>query len=165
MVDCKQNNCEVISLFMFPFKRGYIMVRQPSRQIHLDFHIGTHSVSVHASIRKILKSLAIRQGAIHQCFRQMPSRVVLLSCKNGKMHPTLNFDLTSMMEAAHEIGVKHSLYITVGWSANDAKEHPEWIVRHKDGTQLFRQVNLTQSPRKASPTFHGIFVPTADTTK
>jgi len=47
--------------------------------------------------------------------------------KIGKMHPHLKFDLLgSMISAAHEIGVKTPVYFSVGWSAQDLKEHPEW---------------------------------------
>ena len=50
------------------------------------------------------------------------------------MHPNLKFDLLKAeMEACHEIGVKCPFYFTVGWSANDAEQHPEWCVREKDG--------------------------------
>jgi hypothetical protein len=50
------------------------------------------------------------------------------------MHPNLKFDLLGAeMEACHEIGVKCPIYFTVGWSALDAEEHPEWCIRKKDG--------------------------------
>ena len=50
------------------------------------------------------------------------------------MHPNLNFDLLGeQIKACHEIGIKAPIYLTVGWSANDAKLHPEWCMRDVNG--------------------------------
>lgn len=47
--------------------------------------------------------------------------------KVGTMSPNLDFDLTgAWIEAAHEIGVKAPVYITAGWCALDAEQHPDW---------------------------------------
>lgn len=63
--------------------------------------------------------------------------ISIIQQRLGQVHPSLKsgFDLTkNMMDACHEIGVKAPLYLTLGWSALDAKEHPEWIARNKDGS-------------------------------
>ena len=53
------------------------------------------------------------------------------------MHPGLDFDLCgAQIQAAHEIGVRAPVYITAGWSHLDAQQHPEWIMRNKDGSQM-----------------------------
>lgn len=53
----------------------------------------------------------------------------IIQTKVGTMHPHLDFDLTgAMIEAAHEVGVRAPVYITAGWSDEDAKKHPEWIM-------------------------------------
>mgnify|MGYP002512736179 CR=1 FL=1 len=57
--------------------------------------------------------------------------------KVGTMHPYLKFDLTgAMVDAAHEIGVRAPIYITVGWSHEDAAAHPEWRHKIKGGEDL-----------------------------
>ncbi len=63
------------------------------------------------------------------------------------MHPSLGFDLTGeMMAAAHEIGVAAPVYVTVGWSDTDAKRHPEWVMRCRDGT-----MSVTNGPLHPRP--------------
>lgn len=68
-------------------------------------------------------------GKCHHGYYYYPTRV-------GTAHPGLEpgKDLAGeMMEACHEIGVHAPLYLTLGWSALDAVEHPEWVARKKDG--------------------------------
>ena len=51
------------------------------------------------------------------------------------MHPNLKIDLLGQqIEACHEINVKAPVYLTVGWSASDAENHPEWCTRNSDGS-------------------------------
>jgi len=59
----------------------------------------------------------------------------------GLMHPGLGFDLLgAQIEACHEIGVSTQVYITVGWSANDAINHPEWTIVDRDGTNSYKEM-------------------------
>lgn len=137
------------------------MVRQPSRQIHLDFHTSEHIPGVGSRFNKENFKKALLLGRVQSInvFAKCHHGWCYFPAKNGKMHPTLNFDLTgAMMEAAHEIGVRAPLYITVGWSANDAKEHPEWIVRHKDGTPALSAGKLDAKPEESKPYFSWYFL-------
>ncbi len=112
------------------------MTEFPSRQVHLDFHTSEHMPGVGAVFSKENFQKALMLGRInsitifakcHHSWSYYPTKV-------GRVHPTLKFDLAgAMIEAAHEIGVRAPVYITVGWSANDAKNHPEWVVRNKGG--------------------------------
>ena len=106
-----------------------------SRQVHLDFHTSELIPNIGENFSKENFQKALKLGNInsitlfakcHHSWCYYPSKV-------GKMHPNLNFDLLGeQIKAAHEIGVNAPIYITVGWSANDAKEHPEWLARNKD---------------------------------
>ena len=42
--------------------------------------------------------------------------------------------MKEQIEACHELGITAQVYFTVGWSQKDADEHPEWILKNKNGT-------------------------------
>ena len=70
----------------------------------------------------------------------------------GMVHPTLKTDLLGrQIQACHEIGVRCPIYITVGWSANDAEMHPEWCARTKDGTIATTNFDLEATPETPKP--------------
>lgn len=108
----------------------------PTRQVHLDFHTSEQIPGIGAEFEKSQWQEALIRGKInsinifgkgHHGWSYYPTRV-------GNVHPYLDFDLLgAQMEACHEIGVNCPVYFTVGWSANDAKEHPEWCMRTQDG--------------------------------
>ena len=44
------------------------------------------------------------------------------------MHPSLKMDLLGeQIKACREIGVKANIYVTLGWSFLDVKNHPDWL--------------------------------------
>lgn len=110
----------------------------PSRQVHLDFHTSPHIPGVGSRFDKAQFQAALKEGNVnsitvfakcHHGYCYYPTRV-------GTQHPTMKpgFDLTgAMADAAHEIGVAAPLYITTGFSALDAEEHPEWLMLDRDG--------------------------------
>lgn len=126
------------------------MVTLPSRQVHLDFHTSELIPRVGSRFNKENFQQALKLGHVnsitifakcHHSWCYYPSKV-------GRIHPELDFDLTgAMIEAAHEIGVRAPIYITVGWSANDAESHPEWLARNNDGS-----IQTTEYDLKAAPT-------------
>lgn len=66
----------------------------------------------------------------------------------GQQHPGLNFDLLKeQVDAAHEIGVDARLYIPCGWSAYDAKIHPEWR-SVSFGTEEYFNVNYDENAKE-----------------
>jgi hypothetical protein len=113
------------------------MLQIPSRQVHLDFHTSEHIPVVGNLFDKKQFQDALKAGHVnsitvfakcHHSWSYYPTDI-------GRIHPSLDFDLLGQqIEACHEIGVRVPIYYTVGWSANDAEDHPEWCVRKKDGT-------------------------------
>lgn len=114
-----------------------VMVRLPSRQVHLDFHTSEFMPGVGSAFSKENFQKALQIGHLNSItiFAKCHHSWSYYPTKEGMMHPTLNFDLTgAMIDAAHEIGVRAPIYVTVGWSANDAEKYPENVVKKKDGT-------------------------------
>ena len=102
-----------------------------ARQVHLDFHTSEEIGGIGKQFRKEQFQEALRTGNVnsinifakgHHGWTYYPSKI-------GEQHPHLEFDLLKQQLAAcHEIGVTAQAYVTVGWSAKDAREHPEWIL-------------------------------------
>ena len=111
-----------------------------TRQIHLDFHCSEFIEGIGnqfdiKSFQSALKKAKVNSinlfAKCHHSWSYYPTKV-------GKVHPHLNFDLLGQqIKAAQEIGLKTFIYFTVGWSANDASNHPEWCARNKDGSLIF----------------------------
>ncbi|HOV68849.1 MAG TPA: beta-galactosidase, partial [Clostridia bacterium] len=118
---------------------GVIYVSHLSfRQVHLDFHTSEYIANIGSKFSKEQFQNELRRGHVS-------SITVFAKCHHGwayhpstanEMHPGLNFDLLgSMIEAAHEIGVKTPVYISAGFDEKIARRHPEWVVRAKEDTQ------------------------------
>ena len=126
----------------------------PSRQIHLDFHTSEHIPGVGSKFDKKQFQEALQAGHVnlinifakgHHSWSYYPTQA-------GKVHPSLEIDLLGQqIEACHEIGVRCPIYFTVGWSATDAEEHPEWCVHHKDGTIATIRFDLHAPPDAPRP--------------
>lgn len=112
------------------------MNKLASRQVHLDFHTSEFISGVGAKFDATQFQDALRAGHVNSItiFAKCHHSWSYYPTKAGRMHPTLDFDLTgAMMNAAHEIGVKAPVYLTVGWSAGDAADLPECVARQQDG--------------------------------
>ncbi len=115
------------------------MRRLPARQVHLDFHTSEYMEKVGSQFDKKQFQEVLKEGHVnsitvfgkcHHGYHYFPTTV-------GTIHPGLKpgKDLAGeMMEACHEIGVFAPLYLTLGWSVLDAREHTEWIARNRDGS-------------------------------
>ena len=117
------------------------MRRLPARQVHLDFHTSEYMEQVGSKFDKAQFQNALQEGHVNSItiFGKCHHGYCYYPTKVGTVHPGLQpgRDLAGeMMEACHEIGVYAPLYLTLGWSALDAREHPEWIARKKDGSYL-----------------------------
>lgn len=115
------------------------MRRLPTRQVHLDFHTSEFMENVGRDFDKKQFQNALKVGHINSItvFGKCHHGYFYYPTSVGKSHPGMEVgkDLAGeMMEACHEIGVYAPLYLTLGWSALDVKEHPEWIARKKDGS-------------------------------
>ena len=111
-------------------------MREPNRQIHLDFHTSEHCPDIGAKFDAQQWQSALQLGRVEliNIFGKCHHSWCYYPTKVGRMHPNLAFDLMGeQLEACHQIGVKAPIYITMGWSATDAETHPDWCVRKKDG--------------------------------
>lgn len=132
------------------------MRRIPTRQVHLDFHTSELIPDVGARFDKAQFQQALRLGNLN-------SITVFAKCHHGwcyyptavgRVHPTLRpgFDLTgAMIDAAHEIGVDAPIYITLGWSAQDAERHPDWLMRDREGRPYFMNSRFDAAPDDPRP--------------
>ena len=107
------------------------------RQVHLDFHTSEKIPGIGENFSKENFQEALRRGHVN-------SITVFSKCHHGwayhpseanEMHPGLKFDLLrAEIEAAHEIGVKTPVYLSVGFDEKMARRHPEWLRREKNDT-------------------------------
>jgi hypothetical protein len=126
----------------------------PSRQVHLDFHTSELIDRVGSRFDKKQFQQALRLGKVnsvtvfakcHHSWSYYPTRV-------GRKHPKLKGDLLGrQIEACHEIRVRAPIYYTVGWSANDAADHPDWAVRRKDGSVAAVNYDTNAKPGDPKP--------------
>ncbi|OPZ29509.1 MAG: hypothetical protein BWZ02_00998 [Lentisphaerae bacterium ADurb.BinA184] len=126
-----------------------------ARQVHLDFHTSEHIPDVGARFSKKQWQQALRLGCVnsinifakcHHGWSYYPTQV-------GHTHPTLRRDLLGeQIAACHEMDVRAPIYFTVGWSANDAETHPEWCVRHADGSIAGVNIDPKATPDTDRPT-------------
>ncbi|MBD3344038.1 MAG: hypothetical protein GF401_03140 [Chitinivibrionales bacterium] len=132
------------------------MIDIPSRQVHLDFHTSEYIPEVGAKFDKEQFQQALRFGHLnsitifakcHHSWSYYPTKV-------GRSHPHLKTDLLGQqIEACHEIGIRAPIYYTVGWSANDAEDHPEWHHKNKDGSTFELFPDPKAKPSDPKPTF------------
>lgn len=126
-----------------------------SRCVHLDFHTSPDIPGIGENFSKENFQNALKAGHLTSItvFAKCHHGYCYYPTKVGTMHPGLSFDLLgAMIEAAHEIGVKIPVYITTGWSALDAEEHPEWRAKNKDGS--YRTTNYDDAaPADATKPF------------
>ena len=132
------------------------MRKLPTRQVHLDFHTSPLIPGVGERFDKAQFQQALKEGNLNSItvFAKCHHGVCYYPTKVGTPHPTMpeGFDLTgAMIDAAHEIGVAAPVYITVGWSALDAQQHPEWIARDREGKLISTNVDLNAAPDDPRP--------------
>lgn len=130
--------------------------RLPSRQVHLDFHTSEHIGNIGRDFDKKQFQNALKEGHVNSItvFGKCHHGYFYYPTKVGTVHPGLeqSRDLAGeMMDACHEIGVFVPLYLTLGWSALDAVEHPEWINRAKDGSYTGAHYDFSAKPEDARP--------------
>ena len=104
------------------------------RQVHLDFHTGDRIPGVGSGFVKKQFQEALQLGCVD-------SITVFSKCHHGwayhpskanEMHPSLTFDLLgAQIEAAHEIGVKTPVYLSVGFDEKIAQSHSQWLRRRE----------------------------------
>ncbi|MBP1994080.1 alpha-amylase family protein [Paenibacillus eucommiae] len=105
------------------------------RQVHLDFHTSEMIKDIGKQFSKQQFQDMLKKGHVD-------SITVFAKCHHGwayfpsetnEMHPHLNFDLLgAQIEAAHEIGVKTPVYLSVGFDEKLARVHPDWLMRDEN---------------------------------
>lgn len=127
----------------------------PRRQVHLDFHTSPEITGIGSNFSKENFQEELKNGHVNSItvFAKCHHGVCYYPTEVGTMHPHLSYDLLgAQIEAAHEIGVRVPVYITVGWSHEDAKAHPEWIARQKDGSiKVENGYDLTAPKDRSKP--------------
>ncbi len=130
------------------------MEKLKSRQVHLDFHTSEFIKDIGKGFSKENFQAALKGGHVNSItvFAKCHHSWCYYPTKVGKIHPGLSFDLLGeMIKAAHEIDVKVPIYITVGWSANDAENHPEWVAKNKDGSMSVMNYDLQAKANDGKP--------------
>ena len=104
-------------------------MKYTARRVHLDFHTSPLLENIGSAFDKADFQRKLKLGNVqsitlfakcHHGYTYYPSKV-------GVMHPHLKFDLLGeQIKAAHEIGVKAPIYITLGWSNVDVFAHKNW---------------------------------------
>ncbi|HEX8341859.1 MAG TPA: alpha-amylase family protein, partial [Tepidisphaeraceae bacterium] len=130
--------------------------RWPARQVHLDFHTSEHVPDVGARFSRRQFQKALRLGRVNainlfaKCHHSWSYYPTQFGCGP---HPRLAIDdlLGEQIEACHAIGVRCPIYYTVGWSATDAAQHPEWTVRRRDGSIHSFNFDPTARPDEPRP--------------
>lgn len=130
------------------------MVQLSPRQVHLDFHTSPAIDGIGEEFSRENFQAALKEGNLSSItvFAKCHHGQCYYPTKVGTMHPGLKFDLLGeMVDAAHEIGVKAPIYITAGWSAMDAENHPEWCGRKKDGSISASNYDFSCGPDDPKP--------------
>ena len=124
-------------------------IKEGSRQIHLDFHTSEAIDKIGFKFDKKEFQAALLAGNVNSIniFGKGHHSWCYYPTEAGSVHPGLDFDLLGkQIEACHEIGVTAQVYITVGWSANDALVHPEWTIVDQSGTNSYIEMMKDLGP-------------------
>ncbi|MCQ2403600.1 MAG: hypothetical protein MJ202_07750 [Lentisphaeria bacterium] len=110
------------------------------RQVHLDFHTGGDIPGVGGEFhpeefQRTLLDAAVDSitcfAVCHHGFCYYPSAV-------GPVHPMLKFNLLrAQLDAAHAVGIKAPVYISVGGNEEAFRRHPEWREVPPEGQQAW----------------------------
>ena len=106
------------------------------REIHLDFHTGEHIPNVAQNYSDENFEETLKLGKID-------SINIFAKCHHGlfyyydtkfAVHPNLKTDLLPrMINVCEKNGVDYAVYISAGLDEYNAKKHPEWLCRDKEG--------------------------------
>ena len=99
------------------------------RCVHLDFHTSPtiDGIGEHFSAEEFTKTIKEARVELVTVFAKCHHGYCYYPTKVGTVHPNLKFNLLKEeIDAAHSVGVKAPIYITMGWSKLDADQHPEW---------------------------------------
>ena len=157
----KTLKCILIAGFLFISMNSFSQWQRninetvPTRQVHLDFHTSEAITGIGEKFNKKQFQEALIAGHVNQIniFAKCHHSWSYYPTKVGNMHPNLKFDLMGAeIEACHEIGVVCPIYYSVGWSFNEALNHPDWCMRKKDGSYYVpADFNFNAKPTDVRP--------------
>jgi hypothetical protein len=116
----------------------------PFRQIHLDFHTGPWITDVGSEFdaqefARMMKDAHVNSVTV---FAKCHHGHLYYNTKHPARHPGLkkNLDLLAgQVEALHRVGIRAPIYISVQCDEYAANQHPEWIARNPDGSNVGRK--------------------------
>lgn len=115
------------------------LLARHQRQVHLDFHTSPHIPGVAADFdarefAATLKRARVNSVTVfakcHHGYAYFPSRACPVHPQLAPAHGDL---LGEQIQALHREGIRCPIYITVGWDALSAQQHPEWRAMYKNG--------------------------------
>lgn len=112
------------------------LVASRFRQIHLDFHTSEQIPDVGADFDADAFARTLDEARVNwvTLFAKCHHGLSYYPTKVGTVHPALKFDLLgAQIEACRRRGIVTPAYISVRVDEHHAKQHPDWIVRLKDG--------------------------------
>ncbi|BBH23011.1 hypothetical protein Back11_43560 [Paenibacillus baekrokdamisoli] len=105
------------------------------RQVHLDYHTSEMINNIGGQFSKQQFQDMLKVGHVDSItiFAKCHHGWAYFPSETNEMHPHLSFDLLgAQIEAAHEIGVKTPIYLSVGFDEKVARRHPEWLMRDEN---------------------------------
>ncbi len=109
------------------------------RQIHLDFHTSECIEGIGSRFSSENFKEALKVGHVNSItlFSKCHHGWAYHPSKANKMHPHLDFDLLGeQLKVCRELGVRAQVYLSAGYDYKYAIEHPEHMIRKKDGSLL-----------------------------
>jgi hypothetical protein len=111
----------------------------PQRHVHLDFHTPAlvGSIACEFDPGQFAKTLKKAKVQSVTCFARCHHGFIYYDSKINpeRVHPGLERNLLKeQIDACHDAGLKVQVYTTIQWDHYTALQHPEWIVRNKDGS-------------------------------
>ncbi|MCU0771146.1 MAG: alpha-L-fucosidase [Verrucomicrobia bacterium] len=109
------------------------------RQVHLDFHTSPHIPGVAedfdarefaATLKRAHVNSVTLFAKCHHGYTYYPSKVCAV---HPQLTPAGRDVLGEQIQALHREGIRCPIYITVGWDALAAQNHPEWRAMFRDG--------------------------------
>ena len=146
----------IFYVFLSIFNVEGQLIKEGSRQIHLDFHTSGLIKNIGEDFSKAQFQEALKIGNVNSInlFAKGHHGYSYYNTNIGTRHPHLKFDLLKeQIEACHELGITAQVYFTVGWSQKDADEHPEWILKNKNGTTDKLETLKKLGPNDKLPNF------------
>ncbi len=111
------------------------LVASRFRQIHLDFHTSEHIPDVGSEFDPDVFAGRLADAKVNwvTLFAKCHHGLSYYPTKVGTVHPSLKFDLLGrQIEACRKRGIVTPAYLSVRVDENNARLHPDWIVRLKD---------------------------------